>query len=86
MRIKCVIAGHGLNGPDLGFVIVECTQDDYDAGAHYEVAAEWAETDLDLDIPRVVFDEHDHPQFLFEHFAWETATVIDLHGTEIEAT
>lgn len=76
MFVKCVVAGHGAEGPDLFFVIVDCSEVQYEDGYHYLRAEEWAKDDLDVDGPCVVFDEHDPPKPLFDLFKWETASII----------
>jgi hypothetical protein len=76
MIINCVVACRNAEGvPDFYFCKVECTQDDYDVGLHYELAEEAAYAD-GYEGSMVVYDENDGPDWLFEHFVWESATVV----------
>lgn len=75
MIVKCVFAATNANGePDFGFVKVKVSQKGYDEGHHYFIAEEWA-LDNDYEQPFVVFDESDGPDWLFEHFVWDSASV-----------
>ena len=38
MKIRCVVACHDVEGPNLYYVKVECNQEQYDEGSHYEAA------------------------------------------------
>jgi hypothetical protein len=74
--VRCVFAATNSEGvPDFGFVIVACDQEEYDEGLHYDAAKAWA-GENDYEGPFVVFDENDGPDFLFEHFVWESASTI----------
>jgi len=76
MTIKCVVACRNAEGAsDFYFCKVECSQDEYDVGKHYEIAEEQA-ADEGYEGPMVVFDENDGPNFLFDHFVWESATTV----------
>ncbi len=76
MLIKTVTAVTNANGePDFTFCIVECSQEDYDYGIHYEIAKDQAYID-GYEGETVVFDEKDGPSFLFDHFVWESATTV----------
>ena len=76
MRIKCVVAGTNANGsPDFYFCTVECSEGDYNEGRHYDVARRSAR-DEGYEGEMVVFDEHDGPDFLFNHFVWESASTV----------
>jgi hypothetical protein len=75
MEIKCVVACRNASGEsDFFFCKVECSQNQYDVGDHYDIAED-AARDEGYDGPMVVFDENDGPDFLFDHFVWESATV-----------
>jgi hypothetical protein len=37
-KVKVAVGCTGHNGPDLFFVVVDCTQEQYDNGEHYEAA------------------------------------------------
>lgn len=72
-----------MNGPDFYFCKIECTQEEYDNGEHYELAAEAALVSEAYDPDNVVvFDEHDGPAWLFEHFVWSTAPVFCVDGED----
>ena len=76
MTIKCVVACHNASGePDFYFVKVECSQVQYDNGEHYELAT-YVARQQGYEAPMVVYDEKDGPQFLFEHFIWESANTV----------
>lgn len=76
MEVKCVVACHNAGGePDLFFVKVECSQDEYGYGDHYE-KAESAAYDEGYSGPMVVFDENDGPSGLFDLFVWESASIV----------
>jgi hypothetical protein len=74
--IKCVVACHNASGePDFYFCKVDCSKKQYDSGDHY-TAAHGAALDNGYEFPMVAFDEWDAPSWLFEHFLWESATII----------
>jgi hypothetical protein len=76
MFIKCVVACLNAEGAsDFYFCKVECRQEQYDNGEHYNIAENqaWSEG---YEGPMVTFDENDGPNFLFEHFVWESATTV----------
>ncbi|NDD54932.1 hypothetical protein EBZ39_13890 [bacterium] len=76
MTVRCVVACRNAEGtPDFYFCRVECTEKQYDVGMHYDVAEEQAR-DEGYEGPMVVYDENDGPEFLFEHFTWESASVV----------
>jgi hypothetical protein len=76
MEIKCVVACRNAEGAsDFYFCKVKCKQEQYDVGDHYEMAEEAAYED-GYEGPMVVFDENDGPDFLFDHFVWESATTV----------
>lgn len=67
MRIRCVVAALDSSGvPSFASCRVECTEEDYAEGKHYE-AAEALAQELGYE-PQLVYDERDGPQWLFEHF------------------
>lgn len=78
MIVKCVTAGTSANSePDLHFCKVDCSEDEFAEGDHYMVAREQAGKD-GYEGEMVTFDEHDGPDFLFEHFVWDSATVVKI--------
>ena len=44
-------------------------------GDHYEIAEE-AAYENGYEGPMVVFDENDGPDFLLDHFVWESASLV----------
>lgn len=76
MIVNCVVACMTTEGADFYFCRVNCSQDEYDRGIHYDMAEMAADED-GYDSPMVTFDENDGPDWLFEHFVWESAQVID---------
>ena len=71
-----MVACHNTNGePDFFFCKVKATQDDIEKGKHYAKAQEAAERDGYSNCS-VVFDELDRCPWLFEHFVWESASLI----------
>ena len=75
MIVRCVIAGEGINGPDLWFVKVNVSEEQYDQEEHREIAKRWAE-EQGVDELCVVLDEYDNPKSLFDLFVWESASII----------
>lgn len=76
MQIKCVVASTNANGsPDFYFCTVQCSEHDYDAGRHYDIARKSAREE-GYEGEMVVFDEYDGPSFLFDHFVWESASIV----------
>lgn len=76
MTIKCVVACHNAAGsPDLFFCKVNCTEQDYGNGEHYDRAENEARNQ-GYEGPMVTFDENDGPKALFDLFVWESATTI----------
>lgn len=73
MIVKVVVAAEGFNGPDLYFCKVECTEEQYDNGDHYDVAKS-AANENGYEGSMVAFDENDDPKALFGLFEWETAS------------
>lgn len=76
MEIKCVVACHNAGGePDLYFVKVSCSEEEYGYGDHYEKAEDHARGE-GYSGPMVVFDENDGPKALFDLFVWESASLV----------
>lgn len=85
MIVKCVVAGVKIGGgPDFYFCKVECTQNEFDNDDHHDIAESAAEEMFDRYGQMVTFDEHDGPAWLFEHFVWESASVVHADGAEDE--
>ena len=80
MTVWCVVAGHDANGdPGFFFCKVVASQEDYILGEHYDIAELHAQ-DEGYE-PRLTFDEHDGPAWLFERFVWESAHTVRRIGT-----
>lgn len=77
MLVKMVVAAQGYDGPDLYFCKVQCSQEQYDNGYHYECAEEYAEKH-GYSAPMVAFDENDPPKAMFSLFNWESATTYTI--------
>lgn len=77
-EVKCIVAAHNANGePDLFFVIVRCTEDQYDNGDHYAAANDFAETQ-GYD-PALAYDEDDSAgRAMLGLFDWQTASSVSL--------
>jgi len=78
MIVRCVVAAVNSNGePDLYFVKVVCTQEQFDNGAHYEAALQSAE-DEGFD-PALAYDEQDYAgDRMMGLFVWSSATSVDI--------
>lgn len=76
-QVRCVVAGVNASGePDLYFVKVRCTEDEYDNGDHYERAREAA--DDDGYETYLTYDEHDAGGRAMVSLChdWDTAPVV----------
>ena len=76
LTIHCIVAASNSNGdPDLFFVKVRCTQEQYDNGAHYvraKAAAESAGYE-----PFLAYDEQDSAgRAMLPLFEWKTASTV----------
>jgi hypothetical protein len=72
MKIKCVVACVNAQGePDFCCVIVECSQEQYELGEHYDRARQ-AASDGGYENPMLVYDENDGPRWFFGTFDWES--------------
>jgi len=77
MTIKMVIAASGFDGPDLYFCKVECNEEQYENGDHYDCAKE-AAAESGYEEPMVAFDENDSPKPLFNLFTWDSASTFKV--------
>ncbi len=77
MIVKMVVAAQGQDGPDLYFCKVDCTEQQYADGDHYDRAKEAAEEN-GYEGSMIAFDEHDPPKPLFGLFNWESASVFKV--------
>ena len=75
MALKMIVAGTNANGePDLYFLKIRCTFEEYNEGEHYLLAQRKAEEE-GYERPFVVFDEHDSAgKAMLPLFTWETAS------------
>lgn len=88
LRIRCVTACHGHNGPDFDFCVVELSQAQYEEGDHYE-AAKIAASNHGYDVEKaVVYDTNDLRVTVgvefHNHFAWETADLYNVGGIPLD--
>ena len=68
--VKCVVSCFDSNGVPTFFpCIIECTKEEYSEGEHYEMARNEA-IDARYENPKIVYDENDGPEFLFNRFTW----------------
>lgn len=74
--VRCVVAAMTANGPDFFFCKVRCSLDDYNNGVHYEIAEDAAEND-GFDGPMLAYDENDGHDWLFDHFEWDSASIVE---------
>ena len=76
--VKVIVAAYNTNGePDFFFVIVRCTQEEYDNGDHYVVAEEKAIREGYT--PRISYDEFDTAgKALLPLFVWESASKVSV--------
>lgn len=84
LTLRCVVAAMNPNGrPDLFFVKVRCTQEQYDEGEHYEAAQRRAGFE-GYDASSVVFDEEDDAgKPLMPLFEWTSASIIELGESRV---
>lgn len=75
--IRCVVACTNASGePDFYFCKVRCSPEELDIGHHYDLAEERA-TQEGYGGSMTVFDENDGPAWLFDHFVWDSASVVE---------
>ena len=81
MNIKCVVACRDSNGaPDLYALRIECTNEQYDNGDHYERAKE-AVAENGYEASDIVFDENDSAfksMFQVGFINWETTSIYKI--------
>ncbi|MDO3380396.1 hypothetical protein [Geoalkalibacter halelectricus] len=77
-EVKCIVAAHNANGePDLFFVVVRCTEDQYHNGDHYAAANDFAEAQGYE--PALAYDENDSAgRAMLGFFDWQTASSVSL--------
>jgi hypothetical protein len=69
-----------MEGPDIYFVQVACTMEQYENDSHYEAAWEKISADHYVGSPYVVIDETDPGKAVMQLFAWETASTVTIEG------
>jgi len=77
MIVKCVIIGNKYGAADFGCVRVRCSDEDYQSGLHFDLASEWA-SEQGYDEQRVIWDEHEAPDWLLERFVWDDTRMLVL--------
>jgi hypothetical protein len=77
MQIKVCVAGEGSSGPELWFVKVSCTEQQYAEGEHYQAASKWVAEEFDAEVSWAC-DERDPAKAVIDLFNWETATVVEV--------
>ena len=81
MNINCVVACRDSNGsPDLYALRIQCTEDQYENGDHYERAKEAVEEN-GYEASDIVFDENDHVfkvMFQVDFIDWETTSIYTI--------
>ncbi len=78
---RVVVAVMTGEGADLYFVIVVCSEEQYECGKHYDAAKDIAEADgFDA---YLAFDVSDPPgENLMKLFLWNTASTVDISNRE----
>jgi len=76
-EIKCIVAAENANGvPDLYFVKVQCTDEQYNAGDHYTMATYSAIREGYE--PMLTYDEFDSAgKAMLPLFNWDSASVVN---------
>lgn len=59
MDIRCVVACHDSNGPNMYFVKVKCNVEQYKKGLHYEAAEGYISENYEVSGPFWICDEND---------------------------
>ncbi len=76
MKIKCLVGVNGCNGPELIPVIVDCIEEQYNNGDHYDAARDIVMENYDVSSSNWIIDENDCSD-LFEStnelYNWSTA-------------
>lgn len=76
MIIKCVLGIEGHNGPDLMFVKINCSQEQYENGEHYETARQHTEKQSDNKVYWICDENDPCGPALIKLFEWGTASVV----------
>lgn len=59
MKIKCLVGVNGSCGPELMPVVVDCNQEQYDNGDHYDAAKDIVLENYDVSSTNFAIDEFD---------------------------
>lgn len=82
MILPCVAACVQSGGaPGFFPCLVECSQEQYDEGDHYEAAKD-AAREAGYEMPLLVYDLNDGPAWLFRQFDWESAKTVKAKGSK----
>jgi hypothetical protein len=78
MLVKCMAVGFDSMGErDIEAVIVDCTQEQYNNGEHYEAVEE--HLDANFYEVQMVMDEHDRGGHgILDKFVWESISSISI--------
>jgi hypothetical protein len=76
MIVRCMVAAINASGDaDFYFVKVDCSEDQFNLGKHYD-AAENKAIKEDYE-PKLTFDEFESAgTIIVDHFEWDSATII----------
>jgi hypothetical protein len=79
-QVKCIVSCLNSNGePDLYFIVIECTDEQYNDGDHYDAAK--AQCEEDGYESYLAYDENDSAgNAMLPLFTWESATILDITG------
>lgn len=80
--IKVIVGCESEKGKDLFFVKVEATQEQIDAGLHYDAAEGIIQENYEVEGPFWSADETDPCAAVFCHFEWETADITYVDPTD----
>ena len=77
-QYKCIVACINSNGePDLYFCIVECTEEQYNNGEHYDRAN--GQCDEDGYDSLLAYDENDSAgKAMLPLFEWDSASILEI--------
>lgn len=70
--IRCGVVGSNANGsPDVFYVKVSCTEEQYENGDHYKVASTHVEEEHSFE-PSITIDENDDGKAVIDLMDWNT--------------
>lgn len=80
-KVKVAVGCEGHNGPDLYFVVVDCTNEQYNEGKHYEAARGIVEENYEVGGPFWCVDQADPAKAVLTLCAdWNTADTACADG------